>query len=312
MIHFFGLVFPAPFLIFAIIAIGIALWPVYQRWKLRQWPVVSGTVEDAWSEDYRGGRSGNVARVKIRYSFTTEAGAFGGEYKRLFNDRDDARIFATGLKGLAVNVHYNPQNPSKCGLLDEDADLLQGTRPPLPPEALYRVRSVAPSAFARRVSIRFMIAAACGFVLATAVNIAGWLGYTILPENFFFAMHVGIFVVFLPAILFGRNYSNNLLAFRKRSGTTQGWLPIVCKTLFVYVFFNFFSFVLVAPDKQHEHTPSALMWRGFSGHWMLFYFMSFALLYSVVTDSANKCRCVNGHIITDESLTCPVCGAARA
>jgi hypothetical protein len=58
---------------------------------------------------------------------------------------------------------------------------------------------------------------------------------------------------------------------------------------FAYAAVNFviFWFQTAAMGRQ-VGPPSALTWRGFSGHWMVFYCASLAILTSALRSSANR------------------------
>jgi len=43
-----------------------------------------------------------------------------------------------------------------------------------------------------------------------------------------------------------------------------------------------------------EANPPAVVWRGFSGHWMAFYSAALAILYSAAHAKHNGWRCPNG------------------
>jgi len=51
---------------------------------------------------------------------------------------------------------------------------------------------------------------------------------------------------------------------------------------FVYAIANFALFMIQAPLHGGSGNPPAIVWRGFSGHWMAFYSASMAILYSAV------------------------------
>ena len=114
-----------------------------------------------------------------------------------------------------------------------------------------------------------------GFFLSLAANLAVLAGVHV--PTIAMGLHVGVFVVFFPAIFVsrrmagsGRGRSSLGEAFR---GLPLGMLPVIAAT-FVYAFFNFFT---------HSHgntkdTQQAILL--FSGHWMLFYLVSFCLLWS--------------------------------
>ncbi len=64
--------------------------------------------------------------------------------------------------------------------------------------------------------------------------------------------------------------------------------PGLCYLLyffFAYAFVNFAIFFAQAPTGKHIEPTPAIVWRGFSGHWMLFYCASFVILSSALRSS---------------------------
>ena len=305
--------FPTPFIVVALIAVTAWVWAWYQRWRTERWPTISGTIEDAWSEPGGGQRNSEVARVKVRYSYIYDGATYGGEYRRGFNDEDAAREFAFGLKGRNVLIHVDPTRPKRSGLLDRDLDVVVSERGPVPEGAL-PPETIAPvSSLRKMVALPFAIIALTGFVLSLAVNIAGWFDKIILPSPMFAAMHIGIFVVFLPAILLGRmrGQSSRWASMTKGGSGIPSWAKTFGAIVFGYAMVNFIVFFVQMPGGKQHGAPSALMWRGFSGHWMVFYLFAFGVLYSVINAPSEKAKCVNGHEMRIDSMVCPVCGAGR-
>jgi len=130
------------------------------------------------------------------------------------------------------------------------------------------------------VVIAFMILAALGFALSAAVHVASLMG---VQTPYAFALHVGIFVVWFPAVLFVRRKagtSRGLDALKVAFANCPPWMLVAIGFLFVYTLVNFF----ISPDPPRENgsllgvSPAGV--RKFSGHWMLFYGAGFAILYS--------------------------------
>lgn len=142
--------------------------------------------------------------------------------------------------------------------------------------------------------------AMAGFLASAAVHCAAVYG--VAAHEFFpfvWFLHLGIFVVFAPAIFLSKGVGNR----------SEFWkvLPPALRyplfLLFAYTFFNFFAGVQSLPSgswsvsedktsysftpkggssqtatKQEYDKAQAATDRLFSGHWMLFYFAAFALL----------------------------------
>jgi hypothetical protein len=152
----------------------------------------------------------------------------------------------------------------------------------------------------------FIALALIGFAASVAVHVSTFLGAD--PQEWsppVWLLHVGIFAVFVPAILLQKRTK------KSRGGNVLSaappWMRLTLGTLFGYCFLNFAvfsarmdgtpgegpkagSFILhnhgrfvrsiTAPEYHHYR---ALVVRGFSGHWMLFYAASAATIYSATS-----------------------------
>jgi len=115
--------------------------------------------------------------------------------------------------------------------------------------------------------------AAAGFVASVACHVLGWLGVEPSWGKSVFVLHVGIFVVWIPLVLFanrtmpkpGRGNLKHLFAVFPK------WVQGVAYALFGYTMLNFAYFVYSARQYPKHQVPFSVELRGFSGHWMLFY-----------------------------------------
>jgi hypothetical protein len=91
-----------------------------------------------------------------------------------------------------------------------------------------------------------------------------------------FLLHVGIFVVWIPLVIFAnrtmprgsrRNFEH-LLAELPR------WARFVLIGLLAYALLNFGYFLYCTREYPRHGVPFFLQLRGFSGHWMMFYGMA--------------------------------------
>jgi hypothetical protein len=144
------------------------------------------------------------------------------------------------------------------------------------------------------MNVIFGTLAALGFTAALGVHIAALLGIPIqdlVPQVW--ALHVGIFVVFIPTIIHLRRTteeSDPLAMFRGMPVATVVTLAV----LFVYAFLNFFislpatggatadirdgqyilhrkGTVVREMSRTEYDAARAAQLRGFSGHWLVFY-----------------------------------------
>ncbi len=143
-----------------------------------------------------------------------------------------------------------------------------------------------------------------GFVLSLLVHLCALAGMdvaTAVPAVF--GLHVAMFAVFIPFVLsinkrFGRRARLSELA-----QLLPRWVRVLMFLLFAYVIVNFFLFLAAtgggSPSQQEngqfilqyqgklirvltaqEYTAfKANEVRGFSGHWLLFYFVPFAYFF---------------------------------
>jgi hypothetical protein len=112
------------------------------------------------------------------------------------------------------------------------------------------------------------------------------LGRQVAPDYFLGARHIGVFVVFFPAILVAQKRvgSTSRKDFWKvvTKGSPDG-LRYLRYFFLAYAFADFFIFFFhVSPAGDANHQAPALQWCGFSGHWMFFYYASFVILSSAL------------------------------
>ena len=150
----------------------------------------------------------------------------------------------------------------------------------------------------------FYILSVAGFLLSVAAHVSTFLGYA--PQDIFpyiWALHAGIFVVILPAVVFQTRFP------RKKRQFLYPYAPKLLKrlniALGVYAICNFIiflflmrhggpeirggQFVLADHGKVYRTITAAeygqykcYLIRGFSGHWMLFYSMGMAIYASAI------------------------------
>ena len=120
------------------------------------------------------------------------------------------------------------------------------------------------------------------------------------------ALHVGVFVVFFPMVMFSRRLLGRKPTLRQMRNLMPGWASILCAGVVAYALVNFLVGVstlqrgspalrdgqYVLESKGHVervitadefHAAQAMNLRMFSGHWIAFYFVSFAFFAFVAT-----------------------------
>jgi hypothetical protein len=115
--------------------------------------------------------------------------------------------------------------------------------------------------------------AAAGLLASASCHVMGWLNLEPPWGKSVFFLHVGIFVVWIPLVLFanrtmpkpGRGNFEHLLAELPR------WVRYFTGGLFAYALLNFAYFIYCSSQYPKHGVPFSVEVRGFSGHWMLFY-----------------------------------------
>jgi hypothetical protein len=273
------------------------LWRWLQRQQAQGWPTVTGRIESVkvekkkpflFSTSPRGGRL--LYMAELAYSYTTEGHYHSGYYQREFASEEEGREFVRDLKGMATIVSYNPRNAAKS-LLSEGAvtDLLN-TRPPRP-EGEFQVRVSEVPKWVKPVLWPFILLAAVGLGLSIWVHVGALAGRRVMPEAFFGMLHVGTFVVWIPTVLVSIKRVGNTgrkdfwkLVLR---GSPE-WMRYMVYGFGGYAMVNFAIFFFQAPQGGFGTNPPAVEWRGFSGHWMLFYSAALAILYSATGTSEDE------------------------
>jgi hypothetical protein len=126
-----------------------------------------------------------------------------------------------------------------------------------------------------------MVIAAAGFTASAVVHVQALFGIDPAFGKLTWALHIGVFLVFLPAALETRAFTlprDHWWHVALRG--CPAWMRMLIQGLFIYALINFAVFVYLdwgRPQRDHE---DPLLWRMFSGHWMVFYSSSFAMLYS--------------------------------
>lgn len=169
-----------------------------------------------------------------------------------------------------------------------------------------------------------IVYAAVGLAISLFTHVSALLGVAPSGNFLFFALHAGIFPLWFPMAFivnkmtggmsrWGR--SPSLLSWNTMLSGAPDGLRFLTYGFFIYAIANFAYFVLStigAPHSQHAgDIPGPEVWRGFSGHWMLFYCAGLAIAPSAYRRGWNKLtpRCPNGHGVSMSDRYCPTCGA---
>ncbi len=299
------------------------LWRWIQRNRAESWPISSGQIESLTITESKRSFFSSTPRgnspefvVEISYSYSVAGNVEAGTYKRGFNTDDEALEFQRDLKGKPVAVHYNPNKPSKSALSEASIEQLLQARPPrtLTEYALSAPKSSVPP-LVRRFLWVFIILSFVGLVASLWVHLGAVMGRRVAPEAFFWILHMGIFVVWIPATLVAKERVGN---FNRKDfwkvvlKDLPDWVRYLVYGFLVYAGVNFmyFFFQVWAGGGGNGEGPPAIVWRGFSGHWMVFYLAALVVLYSATRENVGDARCLNGHLIPPGASFCTQCGQA--
>lgn len=158
-----------------------------------------------------------------------------------------------------------------------------------------------------RPILQFVAAiAALGLAVSLWAHVGALLGRTVLVEHWLTALTIGIIVVWFTAVFAGMVATKSgMQSSSAFFAGCQAWMKYGLYGLFFYVLVNFF--LSNSMNEKHEGL-TALDWRSFSGHFMLFYAAAFAVLYSRMRLEAKPRRCIQGHLVPSDATTCASCG----
>jgi hypothetical protein len=110
------------------------------------------------------------------------------------------------------------------------------------------------------------------------------MGQRVAPAPFFWILHIGIFVVWFPAVFVAQRLVGNLSRrdlWKVILKDSPIWMRYMVYGFMGYAVVNFLLFIMKSPTgRGGGENPPAEVWRGFSGHWMAFYSAAFAILYA--------------------------------
>lgn len=163
----------------------------------------------------------------------------------------------------------------------------------------------------------FLLLAAVGLALSIGANLMAVAGVAIPGSQLFWVLHVGIFVVWLPAVLVSAQMTRHTSRadfWKIALAGCPPWMRRAGYVLIGYAILNFILFIASAPGQLEQPGDEARpsMVRGFSGHWMIFYGAAFAILYSRIHAPRDviERRCPRGHAASPTDRFCSECGYA--
>jgi hypothetical protein len=158
-------------------------------------------------------------------------------------------------------------------------------------------------------------------LLSLVAHLSALTGIDLKLGDGVFALHVGVFLVWFPAVLLamrlGRGKTNSPWGFGFSSwkqilAGCPRWMTYTLLGLFAYAFLNFFLFMGQASTQSGhgESSSSPDVIRGFSGHWLVFYYAAFAIAYSALKkpELLGTATCKMGHKALPTDKFCSECG----
>lgn len=299
---------------FALLELAKPVWRLFQRKRRETWPATQGRIESTEineSKPFRT-RSSSLSIASFTYSYEVGGTKHIGTYKKQFGTDDESEDFLRDITGKYVEVRYNPERPSRSFVLDNSISSLLSSRPPsaTPPLEIYRYWNPLPVWLTPVLPV-FASLAIVGFVLSIWINV-GVLTSRWTPPAYFWALHLGIFVIFLPAILVAQKRvgSTHRKDFWKvvLKGAPQ-WMRHFFYALLAYgAVIDIPSWIQLAQPSGSPQSGGFGDWARFSAIWMVFYWASFAILYAAMKQEQLVPRCVNGHSMPPGVNSCGKCG----
>jgi hypothetical protein len=196
--------------VFALAGLAKPAWNWFRRERAGGWPTAEGRIESV--EITKPSFSFTTKRgyyiVELGYSYSVAGTPYSGRYKREFPTEPEAEEFVRDLKGKPVSVHCDSNRPSSSALLEPDIEVLLQNRPPAPASESFRSANSVPQ-WIRPFLWFFICFSAIGLVVSLWVHLGAVMGRRVAPEAFFFILHVGIFVVWIPAVLIAQRLVGN-------------------------------------------------------------------------------------------------------
>jgi hypothetical protein len=275
------------------------LWGWLQRQRAQGWPTAPGKINQARVEAKSASFFSTISRrdtsgynAQISYSYVMGGDTYEGSWKKEFGDESEALEFVRGLFGQPVMVSYNPGRASDSTLQEAAIKKLQEARPASPLSAGARAHERDVPAWVKPLLWPFVMLSAVGLGLSLWVHFGAVAGRKVAPESFFWMLHVGIFVVWFPAVFVANRRVGNQNRKDFWNAVFRGSPPWFKYTVYAFLGYAVVNFLLFFSQAPRETNPSGetpvIVWRGFSGHWMAFYSAALAILYSAVRSPSDS------------------------
>lgn len=293
------------------------IWAAVKKWRragAADWPVTLGTITATHvalpkTSFLAQPKNQQGYKAELYYSYSVQGGSHSGCYKCDFPTEAESREFIRDLSGKRVRVHYHPDKVQKSFIsMEVIQSLLQSRAPRLGNDPLLPFSPPLP-AWSRPFIWVFVGLSAFGLLLSLWVHLNAVSGRQVLPGGFM-ALHAGIFVVWFPAVFAAQRLANQKpFSWEAVLRGAPAWMRYMAYAFCAYAMINFlFFFMAQASNRGSGIQISATTWRGFSGHWMAFYSMALAILFSAARIQDTRVRCAKGHLVSDTAPFCAECG----
>lgn len=287
----------------------LSSWRWLRRRRAADWPIANGRIEstEVTKPNFSLTTKRGYYLARLGYSYSISGSTHSGLYKREFPTEPAADDFVRDLKGKAVAVRYSPSKPSLSMVLEPDIEAVLQNRPPSSNDE--SVTRTAIPEWLRPFIWVFVWLSAIGLLISLCVHIGALMGRGV-PSTFW-VLHVGIFVVWFPAVVVAQRLVGNTNRKDFWKVVLKGapdWVRYMMYFLFAYEFVNFMISMGQSSSGGRHTTSSAADWRGFSGLWMVFYSAALAILYSAAKTMDSIPRCTNGHLASPNAVYCTRCG----
>ncbi len=296
------------------------VWRWTKRRRANRWSPAIGRIESVDVDQPKRSfvstaltRRSSVHVALLGYSYSVAGNVYSGRYEREFWTEEEAWEFVRDLKDKAVTVQYNPNKPSTSTLVVSAIETLLRSRAPV--SAAETFPAVCAASVPGRLKPflgMFTGLSAIGLAVSLWVHLGAVMGRRVAPEAFFWILHLGIFVVWVPVVFVAKRRVGNMNRKDFWKAVLKGspeWMRYMVYLFLGYATVNFaLFFIKVQGGSGGGANPPAIVWRGFSGHWMAFYSAALAVLYSAMHSDGSGSQCVNGHAVSPGARYCDRCG----
>jgi len=163
-----------------------------------------------------------------------------------------------------------------------------------------------------------MYLAGIGLVLSIIVHISALLGISNPLGEISWVLHVGIFIVWLPTVIIANRQVKDFKQkdfWKAALRACPKWMKYLTYFFFGYAILNFILFLILdvsgGSSRGVSRGTPPNVFRGFSGHWMAFYCVAMATLYSAIHSEEHDAArsCPMGHPVSPSSKFCEECGS---